>query len=171
MRLPSGNLQWHRHGRSSALFVLFCYNTAVDKDCGISDAVFHAVRMAIDSTTDSIKNGNRVGNIVGGSRIRDTKVIVVRCNWLFDWISCATAMPPDPYEPMAPRAKELWRLDVEEKNYHENYKEARSNKRMSLFLGLCFLLLEYLCVQTEQDLINRGLNIHGQYSVSENGVS
>ena len=42
-----------------------------------------------------------------------TCVMVVSPTWLFDTVSCGSALPATSHEPFAPRAKELWKLASE----------------------------------------------------------
>ena len=74
--------------------VFLCDDSHSNKDCGISDTLFKEAKLAILS-----KNGD---------------VLAVHFNWLFDCISCATMIPATSYEPLAPRAKELWNLSCDD---------------------------------------------------------
>ena len=71
--------------------VFLCDDSVVDKSCGISDSMYKQAKKVCDESEDA-------------------KVMAVHFSWLFDCISCATVMPATSYEPIAPRAKALWRL-------------------------------------------------------------
>jgi len=72
-------------------FVFLCDDSLLDKSCGISDSLY---KQAKQVRQDS----------------QHAKVMAVHFSWLFDCISCATVIPATSYEPIAPRAKALWRL-------------------------------------------------------------
>jgi hypothetical protein len=72
-------------------FVFLCDDSLLDKSCGISDSLYKQAKKVCQDSEDA-------------------KVIAVHFSWLFDCISCATVMPAASYEPIAPRAKALWRI-------------------------------------------------------------
>jgi len=72
---------------SSGSVVFVCDDATNDRDCGISESLARQARDAVDA---------------GGA------VTVVRFDWLFDSVSCVSALPADSYEPSAPRARDLW---------------------------------------------------------------
>jgi len=73
--------------------VFLCDDSECNKSCGISEGLLKEVEAAIDSGT-----------------IGEGVVLAVNFNWLFDCISCAAILTSKIYQPIAPRAKELWRL-------------------------------------------------------------
>ncbi len=77
--------------------VFLCDDSVSDKSCGISESLLNEAKSAINS-----------------GKIRQDVVMAVNFNWLFDCISCAALMPSKMYEPVAPRAKELWNLTYNE---------------------------------------------------------
>ena len=83
--------------------VFLCDDSLLDRSCGISDSLYKQAKKVYDKSEDA-------------------KIMAVHFSWLFDCISCATVMPATSYEPIAPRAKALWRLaaGVEEADDEED---------------------------------------------------
>lgn len=81
---------------SSDYIVFLCDDSHLDLDCGVSESLFNAGKLAIAHNQSSRR-----------------KVLAVHFHWLFDCISCAKVMPGAPYTPLAPRTKDLWSLCCE----------------------------------------------------------
>ena len=92
-RILSGLSSDEGKSQVDTMFVFLCDNSPMDKSCGISDLLFKQAKKICDDSEDAT-------------------VMAVHFSWLFDCISCAMVMPATSYEPIAPRAKSLWRLAV-----------------------------------------------------------
>ena len=71
---------------SSENLIFLCDDSHLDSDCGVPENL--------------LKSG------------QESKVLtVVHFHWLFDCVSCAKMVSGEAYQPLAPRTKELWRLN------------------------------------------------------------
>ena len=74
------------NNESSDNLIFLCDDSHLDEDCGVPENLFQAGK--------------------------ECKLLtVVHFHWLFDCVSCAKLVPGEAYEPLAPRTKELWRMN------------------------------------------------------------
>ncbi len=83
-------------GGEAGPLVFLCDDSTTNKSCGVSDALF--------------KQAKKLAEKDIAEEDESETVLCVHFNWLFDSISCATAMDAGDYEPSAPRTKALWSL-------------------------------------------------------------
>ena len=93
-------------------FVFLCDDSASDKSCGISDALFKQAKKLLEKAHDNAEG-------------KESPVMCVHFSWLFDSISCATPMKAGAYKPMAPRSRALWNLTTGDTNTSDNRKESQ----------------------------------------------
>lgn len=71
--------------------VFLCGDSPLDEPCGISDALFKQAKKLLTVKSSAL-------------------VHCVSFSWLFDSIGCASTLQAAAYEPVAPRARALWKL-------------------------------------------------------------